>query len=259
MVSTASPHRIDDADADDQAPDEPVDEVPPDGPDQPDEGGDGDGELPVGPPGLSWQKALVLGLALAFLGFAFATFMNRDQSPSSDSVDVGFLQDMITHHEQGVAMAQSELVNGSDPTVQSFAREILMFQSMEIGQMDQILHEWGDGRGSPTREAMTWMNMSTTPETMPGMATKEQLAELRSATGAEADALFLELMAEHHLGGIHMAEYAAEHADSSAVKVIASSIAQNQAVEINEFAETAERLGLPIEIEKVEVPSTATE
>jgi uncharacterized protein (DUF305 family) len=198
-------------------------------------------------------------MALAFLGFSFALFLNRDQSPASDSVDVGFLQDMITHHEQAVAMAQSELVNGSDPTVLSFAREILMFQSMEIGQMDQLLHEWGAGRGDPDRQAMTWMGMSTSLDTMPGMATKDQLAELRSAKGAEADALFLELMAAHHRGGLHMSEYAAEHADSSAVRVIAASAAQNQAVEINEFAETVERLGLPIEIDKIEVPSTATD
>jgi uncharacterized protein (DUF305 family) len=106
---------------------------------------------------------------------------------------------------------------------------------------------------------MTWMGMSRTPETMPGMATQEQMAELRSAKGSDADALFLELMAAHHLGGVHMAEYAAEHAHTDAARTIATAAAQNQAVEINEFAETAERLGLPLKIDKVEVPSTTTD
>jgi uncharacterized protein (DUF305 family) len=244
-VSTVSLHPLDTD----------LDDTPPDGPDEPDEGGgdEGPGDAPAG---LPWPKVLVLGVALAFLGFAVATFVHRDRSPGEGSVDVGFLQDMITHHEQAVEMAQSELANGSDPTVQSFAREILMFQAMEIGSMDRLLSDWGQGRGDPERTAMQWMDMSVPVARMPGMATKDQLAALQEAKGRAADTMFLELMARHHAGGIHMARYAAEHAGESTVRELAASMASNQAAEVNEFAQTAEQLKLPIHIQRVEVPSS---
>jgi uncharacterized protein (DUF305 family) len=43
---------------------------------------------------------------------------------------------------------------------------------------------------------------------MPGLLTKEQMDEISEARGADLDALFLDRMAEHHRGGIHMAEAA---------------------------------------------------
>ena len=229
-----------------------------------DDGDDGvdrtdEAEAPVdvdeGPPsGLSWPKVVVLGAALAFLGFAFALFLGRDRPPASDSVDVGFMQDMISHHEQAVEMAQTELVNGSDPTVRAFAREILMFQSKEIGSMERLLADWDSGRGDPERQAMTWMGMPSAVDRMPGMATGEELDRLRAAQGTAADALFLDLMAHHHLGGIHMSEYAADNAGTSDARDFAAIVGRNQAIEVNEYALTAERLGLPVEIGRVDVP-----
>ena len=53
---------------------------------------------------------------------------------------------------------------------------------------------------------------------MPGMATEEELAELRGLTGTAFDVEFLRLMIRHHQGGLEMAEYAAEHADVAAVR-----------------------------------------
>jgi uncharacterized protein (DUF305 family) len=206
------------------------------------------------PGGLSWPRVVVLGAALMFLGFALAVFLQRDRHPGDGSVDVGFLRDMSSHHEQALGMAQLELVNGSDPAALSFAREILIFQSKEVGSMERLLATWGTGRGDPDREAMAWMGMGSPVDRMPGMATEEEMDALRDAQGTEADALFFELMARHHVGGIHMAEYAAAEAGTEDVRNYAAVVGRNQAIEVNEFAQTAERLGLPVEIERVEVP-----
>jgi hypothetical protein len=43
---------------------------------------------------------------------------------------------------------------------------------------------------------------------MPGMATEEELANLRSLQGTAFDVEFLRLMIAHHQGGLEMAEYA---------------------------------------------------
>jgi uncharacterized protein (DUF305 family) len=88
---------------------------------------------------------------------------------------------------------------------------------------------------------------------MPGMIPQSRLDELEDAQGAEADALFLELMAEHHAGGLHMAQYAAENADDHDVRELAARMARTQSIEINEYAQTAERLDLPVTIDRVEV------
>lgn len=69
----------------------------------------------------------------------------------------------------------------------------------------------------------------------------------------DADALFLELMAEHHRGGIHMADYAADNASDPGARALAARMARNQAIEVNEYARTAERLGLDVDIEPVVV------
>jgi uncharacterized protein (DUF305 family) len=227
-------------------------------PGDPGDGGGGDDEdlAGSGPTGLSWSRVAVLGAALAFLGFAVGTFLNRDQPPAESSVDVGFYQDMLTHHEQALELSSLALSNATDPTVRGFASEVLIFQSREIGMMETKLQEWGYSRANRPDTAMAWMGMDPVPvDQMPGLLSDDQVDQLRQARGAEADALFLELMAEHHAGGLHMAEYAANQADDHDVLELAERMAYNQAVEINEYAQTAQRLGLPIEIDRVPVPS----
>jgi uncharacterized protein (DUF305 family) len=96
---------------------------------------------------------------------------------------------------------------------------------------------------------MDWMGTGVPYEEMPGLATEEQMAALRDARGAEADALFLELMAEHHRGGIHMATYAAENARTDDVRDLAAAMVAIQSVEINEYRDTAQRQDLDADIE----------
>lgn len=68
--------------------------------------------------------------------------------------------------------------------------------------------------------------------TMPGMATTEQLAELAAADGAPAERLFLELMIDHHEGGVAMSRAALELADEPAVRRLAQAVVDSQTAEI---------------------------
>jgi uncharacterized protein (DUF305 family) len=221
------------------------------------DGGDTDVEVEVddGPvSGLSWARVAVLGAALLFLGFAVATFVGRDRPPAADSVDVGFYQDMISHHDQALRMASLELTNGSDPVVRGFAQEVLTFQSYELGVMERTLAEWGYSRADRTDQAMAWMGMPTPVDRMPGMATEDQIDQLADTEGSATDAMFLELMAEHHAGGLHMSETAGREGHLDHVRELADRMTRNQSIEINEYAMTAEREGLPVEIQRVPIP-----
>ena len=217
------------------------------------DGDDGGADL-AAPAGLSWAKVAVLGLALAFLGFAVGFVATRDRPPSADSADVGFLQDMLTHHDQALGVATLTVAYGEDPIVRSYAREVLTFQSFEIGVMTQMLDDWGFTREDRSDEAMAWMDMGVPVEFMPGLLTDEQLEQIDEARGRELDRLFLELMAEHHRGGLHMAQEGAARASDDDVAELAARMERNQAGEINEYRMTADALGFDLDIEPASVP-----
>jgi uncharacterized protein (DUF305 family) len=204
---------------------------------------------------LGWAKQAILAAALVFLGLAIGMVVARDRPPGEGSVDVGFLQDMLTHHDQALGVATLVVANGDDPTVRSYAREILTFQGYEIGVMTHMLDDWGYTRSGRSDQAMAWMDMGVPVEQMPGLLTDDQMDELRAARGAELDALFLDYMAEHHRGGLHMAEYAFGNAGDDDVRKLAARIARNQAGEINEYRALAERNGYDVEIEPASVPA----
>lgn len=243
-AGAATPGRAVEPAADDRATDRPL----------ADERGDGRGDEHGQFSGLSWPKVAVLGLALAFLGFAIGYVVTRDRPPAADSADVGFLQDMLTHHDQALGVATLTAAYGEDPTVRSYARDVMTFQSYEIGVMTQMLADWGYTREDRSDEAMAWMDMAVPVEQMPGLLTEEQLDQIGEARGAELDALFLELMAYHHRGGLHMAQEGAALASDDRVVALAQRMERNQAAEINEYRSTAETLGLDVDIAPASVP-----
>lgn len=193
-------------------------------------------------------RVVALVLVALFIGGAVTYAVSQEHPPGSDSIDVGFFQDMTAHHEQAVQLAQIALRNGEDPTVRIFAQEVILAQQWELGRMYQKLRDWG---ASTDRQetAMEWMGMPVPTSAMPGLATEEQVAGLRAARGAEADALFLDLIAEHHRGGAQMAAAAAQSAGDETVRELAAVMERNQSLEIAEYRQVAERLGYDIEIE----------
>ena len=195
---------------------------------------------PRRPPFIAAALALLL-----FAGAAGFALGSRPSAPGPGSADVGFLYDMIAHHEQALTLANAELVAGSNNQAKAFAREILLFQSYEIGLMERQLAIWGYDRLEPPEKAMAWMGHPVEADAMPGMASPAELAALSDATGAQIDALFIALMQDHHRGGVHMAEAAAAEADSPFVENLAKRMARNQQLEIREMEIAREQAGLP--------------
>ena len=191
----------------------------------------------------TWPKVIAVVLAFSFLAGA-ATYLVSSRGDDPNAVDVGFLQDMIDHHDQAVSMSMAVIGRPSDPTTQSFAREVVIYQRWEIGVMDTLLADWGDGRGDVGRTAMAWMGMPSPVGAMPGMQSAEAIAQLGTLTGEDLDKAWFTMMRDHHLGGVHMAVYAAEHAHTKKVRALAARIAQYQDIEANEYTEALKRLGL---------------
>lgn len=193
--------------------------------------------------------AALLVVALVLIGTAFAVgrlSIPSTATPSTTSADAGFARDMQEHHLQAVEMSMMIRDLTDDPEVRMLAYDIATSQSQQAGQMFGWLAVWGLPQyGEP---AMTWMSRplldgsahghdgptaSHTPgEPMPGLATPEQLAELASLRGVEAERYFLELMIAHHQGGVEMAEAVLIRTDTRVVVDLATSIVRAQESEI---------------------------
>lgn len=135
---------------------------------------------------------------------------------SYDPADVRFMQGMISHHAQALAMVKLIPDHTTNPQLHSAGQRIQISQKDEIG----LMQRWLQGHGQPvpnvdsnfvahmpgsqtSQGQMPGMDMSGMAM-MPGMLTQGQMAELAKAKGPEFDRLFLKGMIQHHEGALTM-------------------------------------------------------
>ena len=121
------------------------------------------------------------------------------------AADVHFMQGMIGHHSQAIAMATWAPTHGASSSVRTLAERIINAQQDEIATMQQ----WLGDRHQPVPEAkpgpMKMMMTGREQEMlMPGMLTDAQMHQLDLAKGPDFDRLFLTDMIQHHRGAVSM-------------------------------------------------------
>jgi len=196
----------------------------------------------------TWTRALVLALAFAVLGGSIGYAVgSRDEDPDAlGTVDVGYLRDMFAHHLQAVQMSMLLLYKPDvSREAKSYAMEIFNDQRLEQGIFNALLARGGYSVAEPDGTAMGWMGAAVPVEEMTGMATEDQIQQLRDATGRDAEALYIALMTEHHLGGMHMSDYASRHADHEVVRNYAKASMKNQRGEVIDLDNFRRRADLP--------------
>jgi uncharacterized protein (DUF305 family) len=193
--------------------------------------------------------ALLLGGAGGYLAGALAPFAQA-ATPSTTSAEAGFARDMQVHHLQGAEMALIAHERSTDDEVLTVSKDILLTQQQQAGQLFGWLTAWGLPQASP-EPSMTWMGRPTlagagdehssmgmseeegVPSTMPGLATDEQIAALRAASGRDLDRMFLQLMIAHHRGAIDMAEALLARSRDTTATAFATSVVKAQEAEIS--------------------------
>ena len=123
------------------------------------------------------------------------------------AADVHFMQGMIGHHSQAIAMASWAPSHGASASVQRLAERIINAQQDEIATMQQ----WLADRRQTVPEAKSgpmkmMMNGKEQEMLMPGMLTAEQMHQLDLAKGPDFDRLFLTDMIQHHKGAVSMVQ-----------------------------------------------------
>ncbi|MFB9682780.1 DUF305 domain-containing protein [Amycolatopsis plumensis] len=207
----------------------------------------------------TWSRWVIIGgtlLAVLLIGATAGMFLTRAvddpaaATPAAGSVEVGFAQDMSTHHLQAVTMAGIARDRTTDPEIKQLSFDIERTQLEQVGRMKGWLMLW-DRPEQPVGAPMQWMTepmtghdgMSMAPSSvdpaggplMPGMATDADLKKLRSLSGREFDVFFLQLMLRHHEGGTSMAQYAAAHSALPALKALVTSILTSQGAEMDQI------------------------
>lgn len=197
--------------------------------------------------------AVIVVAIIAFSAFAIGRLSGTTGTPSTTSAEAGFSRDMQVHHNQAVEMSLLVRDLTDDAAIRLLAYDIATSQSNQSGQMLGWLNSWQ----LPQAEAepsMTWMTrppitgstghegmdmddaaggtMHEPGAPMPGLATFEQIEQLRSLSGVDAERYFLELMIAHHEGGVLMAEAVLERSSERVVVNLAASIVKAQSSEI---------------------------
>ncbi|MCX5382799.1 DUF305 domain-containing protein [Streptomyces sp. NBC_00083] len=203
----------------------------------------------------SWGLLAALGLALVFAAAAVlvaaggdrATAEPNPRTPGSTSADAGFARDMSTHHQQAVEMSFIVRDRTSDDEVRRLAYDIANTQANQRGMMLGWLDLWGLPKNEASQLPMAWMGMGMEPGAdgalMPGMATTTDLDRLRGLSGKDAEVLYLQLMTEHHKGGIHMAQGCVERCTVGPERRLAQGMVSAQQSEIDLMAQMLRKRG----------------
>ncbi|MFI1729371.1 DUF305 domain-containing protein [Streptomyces acidicola] len=156
--------------------------------------------------------------------------------PAADSADAGFARDMAVHHQQAVEMSYIVRDRTDNEEVRRLAYDIAQTQANQRGMMIGWLDMWELPKVS-SDAPMTWMGMGDMASgkdgsLMPGMATNTELEKLGKLSGKEAEIFYLQLMTDHHKGGIHMAQGCVSKCTVGVEKKLAQGMVNGQESEI---------------------------
>ncbi|MFD1661244.1 DUF305 domain-containing protein [Streptomyces caeni] len=158
------------------------------------------------------------------------------RTPTAGSADAGFARDMAVHHQQAVEMSYIVRDRTRNEEVRRLAYDIAQTQANQRGMLLGWLDLWGLPKVSPD-PPMSWMGMGGTASgkdgaLMPGMATDAETSRLGTLSGRQAEIFYLQLMTDHHKGGVHMAEGCAELCTVEVEKRLAQGMVDAQRSEI---------------------------
>ncbi|GAA3862172.1 DUF305 domain-containing protein [Saccharothrix violaceirubra] len=155
--------------------------------------------------------------------------VGTDRWVAPNEADLRYVASMIVHHRQALDMAALAPDRASHETVRGLASRIHDTQGPEIGAMEQWQRDFG-------QKAPAHGHSGKLPDVdhagMPGMATPEQLAALKSAKGTDFDRLFLQLMIAHHEGALKMAVELLSTGSDVRVEEMANDVVASQTDEI---------------------------
>lgn len=183
----------------------------------------------------------------AVLVLALAAACGEDPTPPPErsatehnAADVAFASEMLQHHAQALSMVDLTLDRPLAPEVEQLAEDVRAGQAPEIQTFSEWLTDWDEpvpetmrdhvnaGHGDQhVGEAMEGLDTD-----MPGMMSADQMTALSQAADGEFQALWLDMMIEHHEGAVEMARAEIEDGRFQPAVDLAGDIVDTQSAEI---------------------------
>ena len=190
--------------------------------------------------GLIAGAAATALVAAGAITYAVAGDDGNGRTPSAESADAGFARDMAVHHQQAVEMSYIVRDRTKNEEVRRLAYNIAQTQANQRGMLLGWLDLWGLPKVS-SEPPMTWMGMGDMASgkdgaLMPGMATNTEMKKLGTLQGKQAEVYYLQLMTDHHKGGVHMAEGCVDKCTVGVEKQLAQGMVEGQQSEIDLMA-----------------------
>lgn len=173
----------------------------------------------------------------AFALFALAIFtanatFAQNAKMAGNKTDVQFLDMMLSHHSDGVKMAQMGVDKAQNAGVKSLAQKMVDGQQKDIEEMQKMRDSHFSGQ--PQAEMMTVKGRKMTMEMMMKMSA-EDMQKLEAATGAEFDRAFLDVFMKHHQMALDMSKEETGKGKDEEVKKKASEIISVQTKEMGKL------------------------
>jgi uncharacterized protein (DUF305 family) len=199
---------------------------------------------------VGWVAGAAAAALVAAGAITYAVAEDGDSgtsTPGAESADAGFARDMAVHHQQAVEMSYIVRDRTKNEEVRRLAYDIAQTQANQRGMLLGWLDLWGLPKVS-AEPPMTWMGMGDMPAgkdgaLMPGMATNSDLKKLQGLSGKQAEVFYLQLMTDHHKGGIHMAEGCVAKCTVGVEKRLAQGMVDAQQSELQVMAGMLEERG----------------
>lgn len=199
---------------------------------------------------VGWVAGAAAAVLVAAGAVTYAVAEDGDSAPDTpgaESADAGFARDMAVHHQQAVEMSYIVRDRTRNEEVRRLAYDIAQTQANQRGMLLGWLDLWELPKVS-AEAPMTWMGMGDMPAgkdgaLMPGMATNTDLKKLQNLSGKQAEVFYLQLMTDHHKGGIHMAEGCVAKCTVGVEKRLAQGMVDAQQSEIQLMADMLKERG----------------
>jgi uncharacterized protein (DUF305 family) len=167
------------------------------------------------------MKRGITAFMLVALGFGVAGWIYFNVQPAKDTTaaesaivqsepasadpnvhgffDVDYAQKLIVHHQQALAMIDIILADTADPNVRDVANSLRESQAAAESKYVSWMNQWDE----PYTDLAEFPQMDGHDmyPSYPGLVSAQDMSDLATTSSPQADALFTELMIEHHRGG----------------------------------------------------------
>ena len=156
------------------------------------------------------------------------------QGVQMGTIDAHFIEQMIPHHEDAIAMANLALTNAKKSEIKKLAQNIVDSQSKEIDEMKGWYKDWYGSEVPQDEQVMGGHGMGgNTGMHMGMMGNETDITRLEQS--ADFDRAFIEEMIPHHQMAVMMANMLKNGTNRSEMKQLADDIITAQTDEIDQM------------------------